>query len=57
LGHKDTRQVKVYTKGANKRRMAPCALAALLGAEQVRTPDLQTSGHDLQTAPQAIERK
>jgi len=57
LGHKDTRQVKVYTKDASKRRMARSALATLLASEQVRTPDLQTSGQDLQTWPQAIERK
>jgi hypothetical protein len=57
LGHKDTRQVKVYTKGANRRLMAGSALTTLLGSEQVRTPDLQTPGQDLQTCPQAIERK
>ena len=47
LGHSDTRQVKVYTKGANKRRMARSALAALLEAEQVRTSVLQTSATGL----------
>jgi hypothetical protein len=34
LGHKDTRQVKVYTKGANKRLMARSALLALVEAEK-----------------------
>ena len=55
--HKDTRQVKVYTKGANKRRMARSALASLIEAEQPRTSDLQTLVPDLQTGRQAIERK
>ena len=41
LGHKDTRQVKVYTKGANRRRMARSALATLIEAEQPRTHTLQ----------------
>jgi hypothetical protein len=57
LGHRDTRQVKIYTKGANKRRMARSALATLLGAEQVRTSNLQTSEQDLQTRPRATEIK
>ena len=57
LGHKDTRQVKVYTKSANKRRMARSALAKLIEAEQSRTSDLQTLAPDLQTGRQAIERK
>ncbi len=57
LGHKDTRQVKVYTRDASKRRMARSALVALLNSEQSRTPDLQTSGPDLQTGTQALEKK
>jgi len=57
LGHKDTRQVKVYTKGANKRRMARWALASLAAAEQGRTPKLENLGEDLQTRDQRIEKK
>jgi hypothetical protein len=57
LGHKDTRQVKVYTKGANKRRMARSALASLIEAEQPRTRNLQTEGENLQTDRQALEKK
>jgi site-specific recombinase XerD len=57
LGHKDTRQVKVYTKGANKRRMARSALASLVEAEQARTPNLQTLGENLQTRGQRLEKK
>ena len=57
LGHKDTRQVKVYTKGANRRLMARSALTTLLGSEQPRTSDLQTPEPDLQTRSQALERK
>jgi site-specific recombinase XerD len=57
LGHKDTRQVKVYTKGANKRRMARSALATLIDGEQLRTQNLQTSGENLQTRRQLVERK
>ena len=57
LGHRDTRQVKVYTKGANRRRMARSAFATLLSSEQVRTSNLQTLEQDLQTGPQATEIK
>jgi integrase len=57
LGHKDTRQVKVYTKGANKRRMARSALARLAEAEQGRTPNLQTFSENLQTRGQLLEKK
>ncbi len=57
LGHKDTRQVKVYTKGANKRRMARSALVALLSAEQAGTPDLHTPGQLSHTGPQALTNK
>ena len=57
LGHKDTRQVKVYTKGANKRRMARSALASLAEAEHARTPNLQTLGENLQTRHQCLEKK
>ena len=57
LGHKDTRQVKVYTKGANRRRMARSALATLIEAEQPRTHTLQTEGENLQTGRQALEKK
>jgi integrase len=57
LGHKDTRQVKVYTKGANKKRMARSALLALLESEQERTSDLHTPEPVLHTAPQAIGNK
>jgi hypothetical protein len=57
LGHKDTRQVKVYTKGANRRLMARSALTTLVGSEQPRTSDLQTPEQDLQTTSQALERK
>jgi integrase len=57
LGHKDTRQVKVYTRGANKRRMARSALVTLLQAEQSGTPDLQTTGQGLQARRQSIEKK
>jgi hypothetical protein len=57
LGHKDTRQVKVYTKAANKRRMARSALASLIEEEQLRTTNLQTLVPDLQTGRQAIETK
>jgi site-specific recombinase XerD len=57
LGHKDTRQVKVYTKGANKRRMARSALLALLEAEQPGTPDLHTPGHVSHTRPGRLANK
>ena len=57
LGHKDTRQVKVYTKGANKRRMARSALASLVEAEQARTPDLQTLGAGLTNWRPSLEKK
>jgi site-specific recombinase XerD len=57
LGHKDTRQVKVYTKGANKKRMARSALLTRLKAEQTRTSFLHTPGEILHTAPQAFEKK
>ena len=57
LGHKDTRQVKVYTKGANRRRMARSALASLAEAEQARTPNLQTLTENLQTGGQRLEKK
>ena len=57
LGHRDTRQVKVYTKGANKRRMARSALTTLLGSEQPRKSDLQTYEQDLQTSSHVLEKK
>jgi site-specific recombinase XerD len=55
LGHKDTRQVKAYTRGANKRLMARSALTQL--AEHDRTWNLQTSGENLQTRDQPFEKR
>jgi integrase len=57
LGHKDTRQVKVYTKGANKRRMARSALIALLEAEHAGTSDLHTQGQVSHTRPRRLANK
>jgi hypothetical protein len=42
FGHTDTRQVRIYTQAANKRRQRRAALRALLRAEQPRTSDLPT---------------
>ena len=42
FGHTDTRQVRIYTEAANKRRQRQAALRALMRAEQPRTSDLPT---------------
>ena len=57
LGHKDTRQVKVYTRGASKRLMARSALTQLAEAEHDGTSNLQTSGKNSQTRGQLIEKR
>jgi site-specific recombinase XerD len=57
LGHKDTRQVKIYTRGTNKSFMARSALRQLAEAEHDGTLNLQTSGENLQPRGQLIEKR
>lgn len=61
LGHRDLRQVRTYTQGANKDQMAERALVKLLtkmvDGEQARTAVLPTPRLALPTPPQVVVNK
>jgi phosphohistidine phosphatase SixA len=59
LGDRDLRMARVYTTGANRKKMGWQALSKTFGGEQPGTTNLHTPGADLHTAPKHVgnERK